>query len=416
LGNRVVVIGGGPAGLMAAGRAAQCGAQVLLIEKTPRLGNKLRMTGGGHGNVGHSGTPQELEQHLGPAGDFLLPALCAFGTQELAAFFQNQGLPLKAATDGRLYPATRNAHSVLTCLKAWCLAGGVGFRYRSQVHNLIAASGAVSAVEVGDHALTAGAVVLATGGASFPSTGSTGDGYRLAQALGHAVIPPAPGLVPLISAADWIVSVAGVSLRDVGLVASQKGRTLARTQGDLLFTPKGLSGPAALNLSSHISRQFAGGAIDLAIDLLPGLLPEELAAQLTDTFVKSGARQLITVLRQWLPSSLCHLVARLAGVDPALRVAQIGAAQRRDMVALLKGLPVRLVGTEPLEDAMVTCGGIALDEIDALTMGSKRVRGLFFAGEVLDIAGDSGGYNLHAAWATGHLAGESAAAYVREVV
>ncbi len=407
--DRVIVVGGGPAGMMAAGRAAECGADVLLIEKTPRLGNKLRLTGGGRGNVTHAGDARSIATHLGPNGGFGLAALQRFGPRELIAFLRERDVPIVIEPDGRVFPATRNAHTVLAALRAWCLEHKVTFRYRSPVSVVNVVEGGVMGVTVDDLTIGASAIVLATGGVSYPTTGSTGDGYRMAESLGHRVIPPAPGLVPLVASDAWIPDLAGVGLADVVLTAVQRQRPLAVTRGDLLFTAYGLSGPAALDLSSSISRDFSRGAIQLKIDLLPEATPQQLDEDLTVAFQAAGRSHLAPLLQGKAPAAVIRVVERLACVRPDRRVAELGAKDRLRVVDVLKGLPVTLVATRPIQEAMVTLGGVATDEIDPHTMGSRLVRGLYLAGELIDIAGATGGYNLQAAFATGRLAGEAAA-------
>jgi predicted Rossmann fold flavoprotein len=414
LSDRVIVVGGGPAGLMAAGRAAETGAQVLLIEKTSRLGNKLRLTGGGRGNVTHAGDARSHAAHLGPNADLLLPALLHFGPLELIAFLRERDVPVVIEPDGRVFPATRNAHSVLAALRAWCLALNVTFRYRSPVGTIARNDDRVTGVVIDRLTIGGGAVVLATGGMSYPDTGSTGDGYILAERLGHRVVPPAPGLVPLVAADTWVPSMAGVSVRDVVLMARQNQRVLGQIRGDLLFTSYGISGPAALDLSSAISRAFERGALLLQIDLVPDTAVDALDSELQRAFQATGRSSLGAILQGRAPAALIAVVCRLAGLEVARSVAELSAAQRRRIVHVLKSLDMHLVSTRPLQEGMVTLGGVATDEIDPQTMGSILVHGLYLAGEVIDIAGESGGYNLQAAFASGRLAGESAARAVLE--
>ncbi|MFO7698372.1 MAG: NAD(P)/FAD-dependent oxidoreductase [Anaerolineae bacterium] len=407
--DRVIIVGGGPAGLMAAGRAAESGAQVLLIEKTPRLGNKLRLTGGGRGNVTHAGDACSIAAHLGPNGSVLLPALQCFGPRELIAFLREHDVPVVIEPDGRVFPSSRNAHTVLAALRAWCLAQRVTFRYRSPVSAVALADGDVTGIVVDDLTITAGAVVLATGGMSYPNTGSTGDGYLMAERLGHRIVPAAPGLVPLVASDAWVPALAGVSLTDVGLHALHGEHPLTAGRGDILFTSYGLSGPAVLDLSSAISRAFERGAVRLLIDLAPDTTTEALDEALQRAFRVAGRSSLNSVLQGQAPASVIVVLQRLACIEPGRPVAELSAADRHRVVSLLKGLKLHLVATRPLQEAMVTLGGVATEEIEPLTMASKLVHGLYFAGELIDVAGDSGGYNLQAAFSTGRLAGESAA-------
>ncbi len=407
--QRIVVVGGGPAGLMAAGRAAEGGAQVLLIEKTARLGNKLRLTGHGRGNVTHVGDAEEIVAHLGPHGSFLRPALRRFGPDELVAFFRDQGVPTLAESDGRVLPTSRNAHTLVTALRAYCLAHGVTFRYGAQVRGILADQGGVRGVAAGDKEIAATAVVLATGGLSYPATGSTGDGYEMARRLGHTIVQPRAGLVALVAADAWIPEVMGLSLRDVALHARQAGRELATRRGDMLFTREGISGPAALNLSLDLAEAFERGRVHLYIDLLPDTPAETLEADLEREMREHGNASFRTLLRGRAPRSLAAVYERLSGVPGERQLAQVSAAERRRTVGMLKSLEVQLVATRPIAEAMVTLGGVACDEIAPESMASRIVAGLYLAGEVMDVAGETGGYNLQAAFTSGWVAGTHAA-------
>ncbi|MHB1318007.1 MAG: BaiN/RdsA family NAD(P)/FAD-dependent oxidoreductase [Anaerolineae bacterium] len=417
--DRVIIVGGGPAGMMAAGRAAEAGAQALLIEKTPRLGNKLRLTGGGRGNVTHVGDARSIAAHLGPNGVAVLPALERFGPLELISFMRERDVPVVIEPDGRVFPASRNAHTIVAALRAWCLAQHVTFRYRSPVSAIAVGEGHATGVEVDDLTITAGAVVLATGGMSYPNTGSTGDGYSIAERLGHRIEPPAPGLVPLVASDPWIPALAGVSLTDVSLRALEgpragRGpRTLGLSRGDVLFTSYGISGPAVLDLSSAITRAFERGAVRLQIDLVPDTTTESLDDALQHAFRTAGRNSLAMVLKGQAPASLVTVMHKLACIEHGRPVAELSAADRHRVVEILKALELHLVATRPLQEAMVTVGGVATSEIDPATMASRRVPGLYLAGELIDVAGDSGGYNLQAAFSTGRLAGESAALAVQ---
>jgi predicted Rossmann fold flavoprotein len=306
-------------------------------------------------------------------------------------------------------PAARNAHIVLSSLKAWCLEHHVTFRYRSPVGEILTASSHASGVRVNERSIGARAIILATGGMSYPGTGSTGDGYALAESLGHRIVSPVPGLVPLVASDAWIASLAGVSLTDVGLAARQGTSVLGQRRGGIVFTRDGLSGPTALDLSLDISRAFSRGSVLLSMDLLPDTSFDALDAELARAFQAAGGSSLARVLGRWLPASMVAMLLKLTGVEATLPVAQLSATRRRHITETLKGLELHLIGTRPIQEAMVTLGGISSDEIDPSTMASRRVRGLYMAGEVIDVAGDTGGYNLQAAFASGRLAGESAA-------
>jgi predicted Rossmann fold flavoprotein len=316
-------------------------------------------------------------------------------------------MPTVIDPDGRIFPATRNAHTIVATLRNYCLAHGVTFRYRSQVSAICVKEGHVTGVAVGSKTIAAGAVILATGGASYPATGSTGDGYALARALGHTITPLWPGLVGLVASDAWIPSVTGVALQDVCLRAVQRGQVLKTMRGDMLFTRDGLSGPAILNLSLYISSAFARGAVLLQADLAPDTSEEHLDGLITAEMRTQGGQKVGRLLHRWFPHSMVPIGAQLVGIPPERRLAEISASERQRIASLIKGLPIHLVATRPMAEAMVTIGGIALEEVDPYTMASRLVGGLYFAGEVLDIAGETGGYNLQVAFASGWVAGSS---------
>ncbi len=411
--DRVVVIGGGAAGLMAAGRAAERAARVLLVEKTGRLGQKLALSGGGHGNITHMSDVPSFLEHIDPRKDFLGPALRRFGPREVVAFFEKRGLPIAIEEDGRVFPASRNAHDVVAALRAWCLEGGVQFRFNSPVQEIIVRDGAVCAVKTADgKAISASAVVLAAGGMSYPHTGSSGDGYRLAGALGHTIVPPRPGLVPLVIQEAWCAALRGVSLKGVIGWMEQGGRRLAKAQGDIVFTHFGLSGPLALSLSLHLGEALEAGPVALWLDWVPSLTQEALEEFLMRRAAEAGQGRLANALQAFLPKSLAEALMAECGLAVDLTLGQLRAASRRRLVERLKRCPLTVVGTLPLEQATITLGGVALDEVDPHTMASRRVRGLYLAGELLAVWGDTGGYNLQIAWTTGYVAGEEAAGLV----
>ena len=407
--QRIVIVGGGPAGLMAAGRAAELGAQVLLVEKTPRLGNKLRLAGHGRGNITHAGDVEQIVAHLGRNGSFMRSALAQFGPHELRAFFHAHSVPTLVEADGRVLPASRNAHSLVTALRTVCLEHGVVFRYRSQALSILAEQRSVRGVRVADKEISARAVVLATGGMSYPATGSTGDGYELARQLGHTIITPRPGLTPLVAADAWIPQVMGVSLDDVRLSAWQAGREIATRRGDLLFTGNGISGPAPLNLSLDLTEAFERGRVLLRIDLLPDTPIQSLEAELEREMRQRGGAGYRALLHARAPRSLAPVLEQLTGVPGERRLAQVSAAERGRIAAHLKGIELQLVATRPISEAMVTVGGVACDEIDPHSMASLKTRGLYLAGEIIDVAGETGGYNLQMAFTSGWVAGTHAA-------
>jgi hypothetical protein len=410
MGERIIVVGGGAAGLIAAGRAAELGAEVLLLEKTARLGNKLGLAGHGRGNISHTGSAAEFVKHLWPRGDFLRNALARFGVDELRAFLAAQGLPTVAETDGRVFPATQQAADVVAALVRYGQSHGVVVRQEAAVAAVLVAEGCVCAVRLtGGEELPTTRVILATGGSSYPATGSSGDGYRIAQALGHRVAPPRPGLVPLVATETWVKQVQGVALADVGATFSHGEDLLAQGRGEMLFTHYGVSGPLILNLSLRLGETLAQGPLRLALDLYPDQSAAALATALGADLARSGKASYHTLVRRWVRGALAEVVVEQSGIPPAQPLSQFSAAQRQLLVGLLKALPLTITRARPWKEAMVTVGGVSTAEVVPQTLASRRVRGLYLAGEVLDLAGESGGYNLQTAFSTGWLAGESAA-------
>jgi len=410
--SEIIVIGAGPAGLMAAVRAAELGACVTVLEKMPQAGRKLLITGNGRCNVTNNCELTEFIRHIPGNGQFLYSALRKFTNADMREFLAHWGVPTKVESNGRVFPVSDKAQDVLEAfLRA--LATYEGKLCTDQpVTKLIVESGCVSGVITAKgKKYAADAVILATGGASFPATGSTGDGYRLAAAVGHTVIEPRPSLVPLIVAEDWIRTLQGLSLKDVAASVVYKGRHLATGFGEMLFTHFGVSGPLILSLSRQVAellQQPEHGEILLEINLQQALSEEALDEQLLRDFEKFSRKQVSNALFELLPKKLADVVIDLAYIDPDKLVNQVTKAERRRLVRQMQHLTFTVTATRPLQEAMVTAGGINTKEINPKTMESKIVRGLYFAGEVIDVDGLTGGYNLQAAFSTGYVAGEAA--------
>ncbi len=415
----VIVAGGGPAGLMAAIAAAEAGARVALLERGPTLGGKLPASGGGQGNVTHSGEVADLLPHYGggekpgEARRFLRPALYAFSNRDLMAWLEERGVSTVEDPDGRVFPRSRKAEDVLELLLAEARTRRVGLRVGVRVGSVWVVGGGLSAFAEGARTpLARGrALVLATGG---PSYGGTGDGYRIAASLGHRVVPPRPALVPLRierRAFAPFSLCAGVALRGARVTFLRGGTRIAEREGDVLFTHRGLSGPAVLDLSRHA---LPGDVV--RIPLLPGCgTPREAEEKILAEIASHGRRAAANLLRGLgVPGCLARALLLAAGLDPETRGAQIPRDERRRLaegLALGMGFPVRALGG--WDEAMAVAGGVALGEVDPRTLESRIVPGLFFAGEILDVDGDTGGYNLQAAFSTGFLAGKSAARRAR---
>ena len=407
--GRIIIVGGGAAGLIAAGRAGELGADVLLLEKTLRLGNKLRLTGKGRCNLTNDSPIDEFLSHLGPNGAFMRNGLTRFFAPELIDFLAGLGVPTVTERGQRVFPASNNAHDIVRALRRYCLQSGVQFRYRSPVAQVITKEGVVSGVRVADKVIRAERVVLATGGCSYPGTGSTGDGWGLAAELGHTVAPPRPGLVPLVTAGDEAARMEGLSLRNVRASLLEKDRLLASEFGEMLFTSFGVSGPIILTLSMTATDALSRGPLRLVIDLKPALDMGQLDARLQRDLAQLGKGSYRKLLGGLLPRAMVDVFIERSSIPADRWLSQFTAEDRRRAVGLLKSFELTVTGTRPLAEAIITLGGVSPKEIDPRTMASTLVKGLYIAGELIDVAGDTGGYNLQIAFTTGYLAGEHAA-------
>ncbi len=396
--------------MMAAGRAAECGAQVLLLEKTKRLGNKLRITGKGRCNLTNVADLPDFVAHFGPNGPFLRNAFARFFNQDLIDFFAAQGVPTVVERGQRVFPASNDAHQVAHALASYVRQSGACVRFQARAAKLEAEGGWAAGVWTeGGEFLAAKAVILATGGASYPGTGSTGDGYRLAKALGHTIAPIRPALVPLVVQEGHAKALQGLSLKNVEVSLLLDGRPLTSQFGEMLFTHFGLSGPIILTLSAQAVDRLGQGKLELSINLKPALSDEQLDRRLQRDFDRFGGRAFRNILKELLPRKMIALFVQLAGIPPDKPGHQITAAERERLFGLLRDFRLTIVGHRPIAEAIVTAGGVSTREIDPRTMESRLVKGLYFCGEVIDINADTGGYNLQAAFSTGYIAGQSAA-------
>jgi predicted Rossmann fold flavoprotein len=407
--QRVIVVGGGASGMLAAGRAAECGAQVLLLEKTPRLGNKLRLTGKGRCNVTNQAELGDFVAHFGQTGRSLYGAFSRFFVQDLISFLQERGVPTVVERGGRVFPVSNDARQVAAALEGYLIINGVPVRRRCAVEHLLVEGKRMLGVQAQGRSIPAAAVVLATGGASYPRTGSSGDGYRLAEEVGHHIVPIRPALVPLVTQEPWVPRLQGLSLRNVQATLFQDGAPIAQAFGEMLFTHFGLSGPVVLTLSNRAVDALSQGKVSCSINLKPALTPAELDRRLQQELASHGRRQLAGLLAELLPRKMIDVFVSLLGIPADKPGHQLSASDRRRVVALLQDLRVTIVGSRPIAEAIVTAGGVDTVEIDPRTMESRLIDGLYFCGEVIDVDADTGGYNLQAAFSTGYLAGESAA-------
>ncbi len=404
----ICIIGAGPAGLMAAIHAA-ASASTVVLEGNAAAGRKLLLTGGGRCNFTHAGDPEEIARAFGKAGRFLRHSLYELAPDDIREFFRTRGLASTVEPDGCVFPASNQAADVLEILVSEAERLGSQLLYHSRVTNVAGdAHGFVVRTET--RQMTAARLIIATGGVSWPRTGSRGDGYHFAAHFGHTIIPPKPALIPLRTQETWPGELAGLSLPDVQIEATvSTGKPTAT--GNMLFTQSGIGGPAVLDLSRLLADELSENApgVSIGIDVMPALNPTQLDRQLQQRFQADPRKTIANILSEFVPRQFARIVCRLAECDDALQAGQLSAPKRRRVVDLIKRLPLRVTGTEPIAKATVTHGGVSRDEIDPRTMESKLRPGLFCAGEVIDLDGPCGGYNLQMCWSTGALAGRSAA-------
>ena len=399
-----IVIGGGPAGMFAAITAAEQGKKVLLLEKNHRLGKKLLITGKGRCNVTNHCSGQEVLQNTPRNGRFLFSAMAAFPPEKTDAFFESHGCPLKVERGNRVFPVSDCAQSVLDCLQNELRRLHVTVS-EERVTEILTAEGRVTGVRTDRGSHEAEWVILATGGVSYPATGSTGDGYRMAEALGHTIVPQEGSLVPLEAEEDC-KQMQGLSLRNVGVkLLGAKGKVLYQDFGELLFTHFGVSGPTVLSASCHMK----GEGCRLLLDLKPALDEAKLDARILRDLEMYQNRAMENALTDLLPRSMIPVVLRRLEIAPDMQANSLTKQKRRALVELLKAFPVEILGKRPVSEAIITSGGVKVSEINPKTMESKLVPGLYFAGEIIDCDAYTGGFNLQIAWATAYAAAGSAA-------
>jgi predicted Rossmann fold flavoprotein len=405
----VVVIGAGAAGIIAAWRAASLGARVTLLEKTPRIGTKILISGGGKCNITHDGPLEDLIRAFRPnEGRFIRPACYRFQNKHIVEMLTSRGLSVYTRPDGRIFPVDQTAKDVVRILGSYLNETGVDVRLETPVTGLLADGGAIRAVQTPAGEIEAQRVVLTVGGSSYPNSGTTGDGWKWCRDLGHTIAKPRAALAPIYMHADELwASRSGVSLRDC-ILKGRQGKEFVRWRGDLLFTHHGISGPNALGISREVTERLEIGDVTLEVDILPDMSFEQLAQELLTYGEKHPRRLISSWLEPLLPNKLVPELLAASGIDPSLFFARLDKKSRNRLVESLKSWQLGPVRTVPLEKGEVVAGGVALDEVDPQTLASKVVRGLLLAGEVLDIAGPVGGYNLQAAFATGYVAGEAA--------
>lgn len=404
----IVVIGGGAAGCLAALTAAQGGAKVILLERNPKLGRKLYITGKGRCNVTNNSGADEVLKNIPHNSRFLTSAVTRFPPSAVMELFESLRVPLKTERGNRVFPQSDRAADIIDALLMGLRRAGVAI-LEERAEHILTENGSVSGVatEHGRHACKA--VILATGGVSYPLTGSSGDGYRMAAELGHTIIPPSPSLVPLVAEGDLCGRMQGLSLKNVAVkVKNKKGKVVFKEQGEMIFTHFGLSGPLILSASAHM-REFDTERYTVWIDLKPALDENTLDERLLRELGGNPNRSFHNVLDTLVPRLLVPVLAELSEIPEGTAANAVTKGQRRRLLELLKGLPISVAGPRPIAEAIVTSGGVKTAEVDPKTMVSKRVNGLYFAGELLDVDAYTGGFNLQIAWSTAHAAGEAAA-------
>ena len=407
--RRVAVIGAGAAGMMAAITAAEAGADVTLFERNDRVGKKLRITGKGRCNVTNNCDNNEFLSNVPTNPRFLYASLSRFSTADTMAFFEDAGVPLKTERGKRVFPISDRAADIVSAMERRCREAGVTLVHR-RVRGLIIEDGSVVGLKYGDGEEDFDAVIVCTGGRSYSMTGSDGDGYRFATEAGHTVTSLHPSLVPLVAEGKLCASLQGLSLKNVSLTIkmAESGKVVYEDFGEMLFTHYGITGPLVLSASAHLS-DITPGKYEAYIDLKPALDEKTLDARILSDFSKYQNRDLINALDDLLPQKMIAPYIGLCGIDPRKKVNSITREEREKMVHILKGIRVKLNGFRPIEEAIVTRGGVSVKEIDPKTMQSKLVEGLYFAGEVLDVDAYTGGFNLQIAFSTATVAGNSAA-------
>jgi len=405
----VAIIGGGPAGMMAAGRAGELGTHVVLLEKNMSLGIKLLMTGNGRCNITNlSGGLKEFANMFGKNGKFLFSSLNMFSVRDTMEFFRSRGLELKVEERNKVYPASDKARDVLDVLVKYIADGGIEVKTDSDVKDMFASGKKIEKIILkSGEEIIAKKIIIATGGLSYPHTGSTGDGFSWARKLGHNVTELYPALTPIIIDEKIVEELEGSSLRDVGISLYKDNKKIDSLRGDAIFTKNGMSGPAMIGLAKKIGKETPG--VVVRIDFMPDINFEKLDKIMQDDFGVKKNKLFRNSLDAMLPKKVIPILIKISGIDPDKKVSSINRDERKKILHLIKEFTLSVKGLVGFEKAVVTCGGVKLKEIDPKTMRSKLIDNLYFAGEVLDLDGPTGGYNLQMCWSTGRVAGENAA-------
>lgn len=412
--SKVIVIGGGPAGMMAAYAAAESGHAVTLLEQNEKLGKKLFITGKGRCNLTNASDMEQLFANVVSNRKFLYSAFYSYDNEQVISFFESHGMPTKTERGNRVFPVSDHSSDVIAALSTALRGQHVEVLLHTKVNRLLLEKRdeekRVTGVELADHTkMHADAVIVATGGISYPSTGATGDGYRMAEESGHKMVSPTPALVPMEMKEPWVRDLQGLSLRNVRMSVTRGKKKLYEDFGEMLFTHFGVSGPMILSASASIKQSLIKQPLDMYIDLKPALTQEALDKRILREFEEAKNKQFKNSINKLLPAKMIPVIIELSGIDPDKKVNEISKEERNRLLMLFKKLPVTLNGPRGYNEAIITKGGIKVKEINPSTMESKLVNGLYFAGEVLDLDAYTGGFNLQIAWSTGYLAGTSAA-------
>lgn len=404
--KKVVVVGAGPAGIMAAGKASESGNQVILIEKNNMIGKKLLISGKGRCNITNNTDIDGLIENIPGNGCFLYSSFYTFSNYDLIDFFNKHGLKTKVERGGRVFPVSNKSKDVVDTLKKYLKSKKVTLWLDSSIEKISTNNKKVTGIILKDgRKIMCDTVILTTGGISYPKTGSTGDGYKIAKGLGHTLIPLKPSLVPLLTKESWVKELQGLSLKNISItLLNSKGKKIYNDFGEMIFTHFGVSGPVILSASRHIL-DYNYKDVKLVIDLKPGLTEEKLNERIQRDFLKYSRKQFKNTLDDLLPQKLISVFVGLSKIEHSKPVNQITKGERTFLVKLLKNFTLSINGSRPVEEAIVTAGGVSVDEINPSTMESKLIKGLFFAGEIIDLDAYTGGFNLTIAFSTGYLAG-----------
>lgn len=404
----IIIVGAGPAGLLTAGRAAERGAKVLVLEKMEREGRKLMITGKGRCNITNNAPVEEFIKHIHPNGRFLRQAFSQFFSKDIIELLQKYGVEITLERGGRYFPTSNKSSDVLKALLKWVNELNVEIRCNCRVEKLIIENNILKGVQLNNQKFMTKNLILAAGGKSYPATGSNGEGYELARHAGHTIEKVRPALVPLETEGNIAQKLQGLTLKNVKAVVWVNNKKIREDFGEMTFMPFGLSGPIILTLSRTIVDELhKKNNVEITIDLKPALDEQKLDNRLLRDLNEHGKKKISTVFRGWLPTAMIPVFINLLGIDPGKECHQISSKERKNIRYLLKNLPFRITNHRSFKEAIITAGGVSLKEISSKTMESKLVKGLYFAGEIIDLDADTGGYNLQIAYSTGWLAGNS---------